>query len=86
MAVPAGFLPDEDQGYVFAGIQLPDASSLQRTPEIARQAEEMIMKVPGVKYTTTVIGYSMLSQVSNTYSAFFFITLEDWAKRKKPEE
>ena len=49
-------------------------------------AEEMIMKVPGVKYTTTVIGYSMLSQVSNTYSAFFFITLEDWAKRKKPEE
>ncbi|MBL0168069.1 MAG: multidrug efflux RND transporter permease subunit [Propionivibrio sp.] len=84
--VPAGFLPDEDQGYVFAGIQLPDASSLQRTAEIARQAEDLIIKVPGVKYTTTVIGYSMLSQVSNTYSAFFFITLEDWAERKKPEE
>jgi hydrophobic/amphiphilic exporter-1 (mainly G- bacteria), HAE1 family len=84
--VPAGFLPDEDQGYVFAGIQLPDASSLQRTSEIARQAEELIMSTPGVKYTTTVIGYSMLSQVTNTYSAFFFITLEDWAARKKPEE
>ena len=84
--VPAGFLPDEDQGYVFAGIQLPDAASLQRTSEIARQAEDLIMKVPGVKYTTTVIGYSMLSQVTNTYSAFFFITLEDWAARKKPEE
>jgi HAE1 family hydrophobic/amphiphilic exporter-1 len=84
--VPAGFLPDEDQGYVFAGVQLPDASSLQRTAEVARQAEELIMKVPGVKYTTTVIGYSMLSQVTNTYSAFFFITLEDWAARKKPEE
>ncbi|WP_413912038.1 hypothetical protein [Candidatus Skiveiella danica] len=41
--VPAGFLPDEDQGYVYAGIQLPDASSLQRTSEIARQAEEIIM-------------------------------------------
>ncbi len=51
-----------------------------------RQAEELIMKVPGVKYTTTVVGYSMLSQVTNTYSAFFFITLEDWAARKKPEE
>jgi len=84
--VPAGFLPDEDQGYVFAGIQLPDASSLQRTAEVARQAEDLIMSVPGVKYTTTVIGYSMLSQVTNTYSAFFFITLEDWAARKKPEE
>jgi len=84
--VPAGFLPDEDQGYVFAGIQLPDASSLQRTSEIARQAEELIMSTPGVKYVTTVVGYSLLSQVTNTYSAFFFITLEDWAARKKPEE
>ena len=35
---------------------------------------------------TTVVGYSMLSQVTNTYSAFFFITLENWAERKKPEE
>ncbi len=81
-----GFLPDEDQGYVFAGIQLPDAGSLQRTSEIARQAEELIMSTPGVKYTTTVVGYSMLSQVQNTYSAFFFITFEEWAKRKQPEE
>jgi len=84
--LPAGFLPDEDQGYVFGGIQLPDASSLQRTSAIASQAEEMIASTPGVKYVTTVVGYSLLSQVTNTYSAFFFITLEDWAKRKKPEE
>jgi len=82
---PVGFLPDEDQGYVYAGIQLPDAASLQRTREIAKQAEELIMAVPGVKYTTTVIGYNMLSQVQNTYSAFFFITLEEWAERKTPE-
>ena len=84
--VPAGFLPDEDQGYVFAAVQLPDASSLQRTSEIAAQAEDLIMKVPGVQYTSTVIGYSMLSQVTNTYSAFFFITLKNWADRKQPEE
>ena len=85
-AVPSGFLPDEDQGYVFAGIQLPDASSMQRTAEIATQAEELLMKVPGVKYVSTVIGYNMLSQVANSYSAFFFISLEEWAERKKPEE
>ncbi|MEF8734401.1 MAG: multidrug efflux RND transporter permease subunit [Candidatus Accumulibacter meliphilus] len=84
--VPAAFLPDEDQGYVFAAIQLPDASSLQRTSEIAAQAEELIMKVPGVQYTTTVVGYSMLSQVTNTYSAFFFITLKNWDERKLPDE
>jgi HAE1 family hydrophobic/amphiphilic exporter-1 len=85
-SVPAGFLPDEDQGYVFAAIQLPDASSLQRTSEVARQAEEIIMATPGVKYATTVVGYSMLSQVTNTYSAFFFVTLKDWSERKAPEE
>ena len=43
------------------------------------------MATPGVKYCTSVIGYSMLSQVTNTYSAFFFITLEDWAQRKEPD-
>ena len=85
-AIPAGFLPDEDQGFVYAGIQLPDASSLQRTSEVARQAEEIIMATPGVQYTTSVVGFSMLSQVQNTYSAFFFITLKNWSERKAPEE
>jgi HAE1 family hydrophobic/amphiphilic exporter-1 len=84
--IPTGFLPDEDQGFIFAGIQLPDAASLQRTGEVARQAEEIITKTPGVKYCSSVIGYNMLSQVQNSYSAFFFITLEEWSKRKKPEE
>lgn len=85
-AVPSSFLPEEDQGYIFAGVQLPDAASLQRTDEICRAAEAMIMKTPGVKYVSTVVGYSMISQVANTYSAFFFVSLEEWAKRKKPEE
>ena len=81
-----GFLPDEDQGFIYAGIQLPNAASLDRTSAMAKQAEEIITKTPGVKYCSSIIGYSMLSQVQNTYSAFFFITLEEWAKRKKPEE
>src|SRR5208282_2983768 len=53
--VPSGFLPDEDQGYVFGGLQLPDASSLQRTSQAAREAEEVILKTPGVKYVSSVI-------------------------------
>ncbi len=85
-ALPSSFLPDEDQGFIFAGVQLPDASSLQRTGEVARQAEELITKTPGVKYCSSIIGYNMLSQVQNTYSAFFFISLEEWSKRTKPEE
>ncbi|MFP5212396.1 MAG: efflux RND transporter permease subunit, partial [Acidobacteriota bacterium] len=79
-------LPEEDQGYMYAGVQLPDASSLQRTDEVMRQAEEVLKTTPGVKYYSSIVGYSMLSQVQNTYSGFFFITLEDWAKRQKPEE
>ncbi len=81
--VPTGFLPDEDQGFIFAGIQLPNAASLQRTSEVASQAEEIIMKTPGVKYCSSIIGYSMLSQVQNTYSAFFFISLEEWARAQE---
>jgi HAE1 family hydrophobic/amphiphilic exporter-1 len=84
--VPASFLPDEDQGYVFAGVQLPNAASLQRTDEVVRQAEEILKQTPGIKYYTSVIGFSMLSGVNNTYSAFFFITLDKWDERKKPEE
>ncbi len=84
--IPTGFLPDEDQGFIFANIQLPNSSSLQRTSEVAAQAEEIIMKTPGVEYCSTVVGYSMLSQVSNTYSAFFFISLKEWKERKAPED
>jgi hydrophobic/amphiphilic exporter-1 (mainly G- bacteria), HAE1 family len=85
-ATNTSFLPDEDQGYIFAGVQLPDAASAQRTSEVMRQAEEILKNTPGVKYYSTVVGYSMLSGVQNTYSGFFFITLEEWHKRKKPEE
>ena len=85
-SVATGFLPDEDQGYVFAAVQLPDASSLQRTSEIAKQAEAIIQSTPGVQYVTTVVGYNLLSSVTNTYSAFFFVTLKEWSERKAPGE
>ena len=84
--VPGGFLPEEDQGYMFAGVQLPDAASLQRTNAAVTRMEKIIMATPGVEFCTAVSGYSMLSGVTNTYSGFFFITLKPWEERKKPEE
>jgi HAE1 family hydrophobic/amphiphilic exporter-1 len=84
--LPPGFLPEEDQGYAYAAIVLPDASSLQRTSEVARAAEKIISSTPGVEYCTSVVGFNMLSNVQNTYSAFFFITLKPWDERKSPEE
>ncbi len=83
--LPSSFIPQEDQGYLFALIQLPQASSLQRTSELARQVEKIVENQPGVQYCTTVVGLNMLSQVQMTYSSFFFIALEDWDKRTTRE-
>src|SRR5881227_2593542 len=84
--LPSGFLPEEDQGYVYLALQLPDASSLERTDQAARKIEGILSKIPGVRYTTSVVGFSLLSLVQNTYSAFFFVTLKPWSERTKPEE
>ncbi len=84
--LPSGFLPEEDQGYVYLALQLPDAASLERTDAASRKIEEMLSKTPGVQYTTSVIGFSLLSLVQNTYSAFFFVTFKPWSERTKPGE
>jgi HAE1 family hydrophobic/amphiphilic exporter-1 len=84
--LPKSFLPDEDQGYVYAGLQLPNAASLQRNDEVSSKIEDIVKKTPGVEGVTSVIGYSMLSGVQATYSSFYFITLKPWSERKSPEE
>jgi HAE1 family hydrophobic/amphiphilic exporter-1 len=83
--VPGSFLPDEDQGYVYVGLQLPNAASLERTANASQEVEKIIESTPGVKYVSSVIGYSMLSGVNTTYSSFFFVSLEPWSERKTPE-
>jgi len=84
--VPASFLPDEDQGYIFINLQLPNAASLQRTDEAARTVEQILAETPGVKYTTSVVGFSLLSFVRTSYNAFFFVTLKDWDSRKTRDQ
>jgi hydrophobic/amphiphilic exporter-1 (mainly G- bacteria), HAE1 family len=83
--IPKSFLPDEDQGYIYAGLQLPDASSLQRSSVAAKEVEKALMETPGVEYVSSVMGYSMLSGVNATYSSFFFVSLKPWKERKTPE-
>jgi hydrophobic/amphiphilic exporter-1 (mainly G- bacteria), HAE1 family len=84
--LPSSFLPDEDQGYMFVNMQLPNAASLERTDAAAREVEKMISDTPGVQYTTSVVGFSLLSFVRTTYNAFFFVTLKPWDQRKSREE
>jgi HAE1 family hydrophobic/amphiphilic exporter-1 len=84
-ALPTSFIPNEDQGYFFANLQLPDASSLQRTNAAASDMADILGKLPGVDSVTTVVGYSMLSGVQNTYSGFFFVNMKPWSVRNTPE-
>jgi HAE1 family hydrophobic/amphiphilic exporter-1 len=84
--VPSSFLPDEDQGYFFLNLQLPNAASFQRTDEVVRRIEKVMIETPGVEFTTSVVGFSLLSFVRTSYNGFFFITLKEWGDRKKKEE
>jgi len=84
--VPSSFLPDEDQGYLYINLQLPNAASLQRTDEVARKIEAALAKTPGVQYTTSVVGFSLLSFVRTSYNGFFFVTLKPWDDRKSRDE
>src|ERR1700726_3735004 len=84
--VPSSFLPDEDQGYVYINMDLPNAASLERTSAAARQVEEILANTPGVEYTTSIVGFSLLSFVRTTYNGFFFVTLKPWSSRETRAE
>jgi HAE1 family hydrophobic/amphiphilic exporter-1 len=84
--VPSSFLPDEDQGYFYVNMQLPNSASLERTSDVAVDVEKILANTPGVRYTTSVIGFSLLSTVRTTYNAFFFVTLKPWDERTSRAE
>ncbi len=84
--LPSSFLPDEDQGYFYINMQLPNAASLERTSEAGRQVEQILANTPGVQYTTSVIGFSLLSFVQTSYNGFFFVTLKPWGDRETRAE
>jgi HAE1 family hydrophobic/amphiphilic exporter-1 len=84
--IPNSFLPDEDQGYLYVGMVLPNAASLQRTTEASKKVEDVILKTPGVKSIVSVNGFSLLSFTQSTYTAFYFVTLKPWEQRKSKDQ
>jgi len=84
--LPTSFVPDEDQGYFYLNIQLPNAASLQRTELVAAKVEDILAKTPGVRYSTSILGFSLLSLVRTSYNAFIFVTMNDWDDRKTRAE
>ncbi len=79
--VPGGFIPEEDMGYFFVNVQLPNAASIQRSDVVTKQVEELLMEFEEVEYVTTATGYSMLSGAMTSNSGMLFVSLKDWAER-----
>lgn len=75
--IPTGFLPDEDKGAVFTQIQLPDGSSASRTDMVAHDVEKKIQKIPGVRETLTLVGFS------GENTCLIVSMLDPWSHRKK---
>ncbi len=84
--VPGGFIPAEDMGYLMVNIQLPDAASLQRTDEITKKAEDLILEYEEVEFVTAAPGYSLLSGAMTPNSGFLFVSLADWSERSLTAE
>lgn len=81
--VPGGFLPEEDQGYFYVNIQLPNAASLQRTDVVCKNIETILDGVEEVEYVTTVAGFSLLANSMIPNTGFMFVKLKNWDDREK---
>ena len=80
--LPAGFLPEEDQGYLMVTVSTPEASSLQITREAMAEADELIRRLPEVSSTSFAAGFDMLAGIASTSSGIIFVKLADYADRK----
>ena len=80
--IPGGFIPEEDMGYLFVNLQLPDASSLQRTDAVAKRVEKILEEFEDVDMTTNATGFSLLSGAMSTNAGFLFVSLKDWDDRE----
>ena len=83
--IPAGFVPEEDQGYIMVNAQLPDAASLERTDAVMRKAEAILEKNEGIEGFNTISGYSLVTSAYSSNMGFFFVQLKPWEERKTAE-
>jgi hydrophobe/amphiphile efflux-1 (HAE1) family protein len=81
---PTGFLPEDDQGALFVVVQLPGASSVVRTSEVIRQAEEILKQEQAVADYTSIIGLNFIDNYSESNAAFMVVTLKPFEQRKDP--
>ncbi len=81
-ALPSGFLPEEDQGYLMVIVGTPDASSLQTTMHAMNHVEQVVASRPEVEFTSLAAGFNMIAGISSTNSGIIFVVLKDYSQRK----
>jgi multidrug efflux pump len=84
-AVPMGFIPSQDQGYLILNVQLPDAASFSRTEEVVRKASQITLETPGVKHVNAYAGFSILSGSTQSNTATMFARLDSFENRAGKE-
>ena len=84
--LPTAFLPDEDLGYSIINVQLPDATSLQRTEAAMEEAQAIIRGVPGVENAIGLSGIGLIAGANTSNIGTFFVTFKPWDERKSPSE
>jgi HAE1 family hydrophobic/amphiphilic exporter-1 len=83
---PQSFLPDEDQGALFAALRLPEGASLNRTEAVVKQVEDIVRPVPGVQGILSVVGLNFIDYVASSNQAFFVIQLKPYELRTDPAQ
>jgi multidrug efflux pump len=79
--LPTSFVPNEDQGYGFAAIVMPDSASLERTQAVAERVDAILANIPGVEKRAMITGYSLIDQGFKPNAGTFFITFRDFKER-----
>jgi HAE1 family hydrophobic/amphiphilic exporter-1 len=80
--LPTGFIPNEDQGMIYAIIQTPPGSTLERTNDIAKELQTIAKKVEGVESVSSLAGYEVLTEGRGSNAGTCIINLKDWGDRK----
>jgi HAE1 family hydrophobic/amphiphilic exporter-1 len=84
LALPTGFLPVEDQGYVIVNAQLPDAASLDRTRAVVDRLDKQFANMPGVDTWFVLGGFSLLDGANAPNAATAFLVFAPWQQRRAP--
>jgi HAE1 family hydrophobic/amphiphilic exporter-1 len=84
--LPQSFLPEEDQGAIFAAMRLPEGASINRTEEIVKQVEDVVRPIPGVEGILSVVGLNFIDYIASSNQAFFVVRLKPYEERTDPAQ